>query len=405
MSLLKGLVGHWTMDSIDVDNGMIRDRSGYDNHGTINGATPGYSGKVGRAFDFDGTDDYITTISDFSQVDTSSFTLSCWFNADSLSGFRGILNATDFNNGTRIFADGDANDLRFQLEENDDKHDVFAPLPSTNSWNHVVGRYDGNSTIEIILNNSLEDTNTNANLGNHSNSLLVGASTTDTDHFDGIIDDVRIYNRALSEKEIKALYNIRSRRSYGSPYVPPAIPDSAVLGFEDMSGWQVVNGGQTSDRVFSGSFSYYSGANDTDEQAILEIDVPINPSEIVYYYQETGDSFGSGVRFYNSNGNDELGTGTDNPAFTIDSSSGINTNISNSDDGQYDVWVKVIHTFDWSNNQVTVLFDRLDGSNSGQDTVTLKQGVDISRIELWNLHENWGEGNLDAWWDEFSITL
>src|SRR6056297_3100433 len=81
VNLQKGLVGHWTMDSIDVDNGMIRDRSGYDNHGTINGATPGYSGKVGRDFDFDGTDDVITT----ANFSPETHTLSCWLNSDQSS--------------------------------------------------------------------------------------------------------------------------------------------------------------------------------------------------------------------------------------------------------------------------------------------------------------------------------
>lgn len=184
------------------------------------------------------------------------------------------------------------------------------------------------------------------------------------------------------------------------------IPDSDTLGFEDMTDWSVVNGSQVSDRVHNGSYSYYSTSNYTNEQAVLDFN-SINPSEIVYYYQETSNSTGQGVRFYNSNNHDELGTGTDNPQFVVDSSSGINTTVGSSGDGVYNVWVKVTHNFNWSGDTVTVSFDRLDGSNSGQTTVDLKQGIDISRIELWNFSQGngWGDHNIDGWWDSFSITV
>lgn len=62
--LHKGLVGHWSMDDRDVDNGIIRDRSAFDNHGTLNGGiVTGVSSPVGRGFEFtSGNGDYLVGV-------------------------------------------------------------------------------------------------------------------------------------------------------------------------------------------------------------------------------------------------------------------------------------------------------------------------------------------------------
>lgn len=174
-------------------------------------------------------------------------------------------------------------------------------------------------------------------------------------------------------------------------------------GFEDMSPWTVNIGSQTSNRVYEGNNSFYCGNNSSS--STLASWTPFSSGKKVnsfsYYYQETNNSHGQGVKLKNSNGDVEIGTATDNPQFVVDGSSGI----SSSSGGNYDTWVKVTHEFDWGNNQVTISFEALDNSASHTTTEGLKQGLNISKVELCNYNSNsWNSGsNMDSWWDGFSF--
>lgn len=174
-------------------------------------------------------------------------------------------------------------------------------------------------------------------------------------------------------------------------------------GFEDMSVWSVNNGGQASDRVYQGSNSYYSAAFGSSVQASWTPFPNGNqPDTFTFYYQETSNSTGGGVRLLNSNGNYEGGIATDNPEFEVDfdSTSGfLNSGAT------YDEWVEVFCDFDWSNGgEVTISWSALSSGNGYSSTFTLKEKVDISTVELWNYNNGtWGDGDLIMWWDELSF--
>jgi hypothetical protein len=77
---------------------------------------------------------------------------------------------------------------------------------SLNTWYHVVGVYDGAFLIYINgkLDNSVEHTGT---IDTNDSDLILGGYYSTGNLIDGTLDDVRIYNRALSATEIKQLYN------------------------------------------------------------------------------------------------------------------------------------------------------------------------------------------------------
>jgi len=88
----------------------------------------------------------------------------------------------------------------------------FAPVSSVtsvvdNKWHLLVGKYDG-STVSVYVDGKFENSsNFNHGIGSNNSELIIGNDPDCPNRFfNGIIDDIRIYNRALSEEEIKVLY-------------------------------------------------------------------------------------------------------------------------------------------------------------------------------------------------------
>ena len=80
-----------------------------------------------------------------------------------------------------------------------------------NEWHHLSATRQ-NGSVELFINGGMKTQGTNASTGNNNLSLCIGASNTSINtflyHFKGLIDDVRIYDRALSAEEVQALYNL-----------------------------------------------------------------------------------------------------------------------------------------------------------------------------------------------------
>lgn len=222
MNLQKGLVGHWTMNSTDVDNGVIRDRSGHENHGQINGAEDAYPGISTESFSFNGTDDYLNFGNDNS-IRNKTMSFGVWvYPRDSnseLFSFRlngGPYQIYEISQGSVVysFEDGSTKQLNFSISQEE--------------WTHVFSTYNNTTNeIKVYKNGSQVNSGTSNNVslalngaGASVSNLYAGCSRPGLRHADAMIDDARVYNRVLSQAEIEQLYNIRSDRSYGSPYVP-----------------------------------------------------------------------------------------------------------------------------------------------------------------------------------------
>lgn len=168
---------------------------------------------------------------------------------------------------------------------------------------------------------------------------------------------------------------------------------------DDYPKWTVNNGGRVTDYVWEGTYSFYSSADDTGMQASRTyFPGGEQPSTFTYYYRETSNSTGGGVRLVNSNGNYEGGTATDNDEYEVDFAN--TTGLVHDPAHGYGLWVRVTWDFDWANGTVTVAFEQPDGTSHYSNTYTLKQGVDVETVELWNYNGGtWGSHNLDMWWD------
>jgi len=187
------------------DGTTVNDISGNNNDGTNNGATQ-VDGLYGKAYDFDGSDDYIETgktSSDLGVDGSKTKTVSAWVYTESFNG-GGI-----FEIGAE---DTDGEDFSFRTLSSDNEWkaqfwgsaDIDFTYDSIDKWVHFVVTWDGTTTriyadgSEVVsADNSLDTGNNKAfKIGKWSDKF-----------FDGKIDDVRIYNRALSSSEIEELYN------------------------------------------------------------------------------------------------------------------------------------------------------------------------------------------------------
>jgi len=175
------------------------------------------------------------------------------------------------------------------------------------------------------------------------------------------------------------------------------------------------------DNVFAGSQSggIDISNNSTYLYATHNLSSAQQISEAEFYYYETSNQPGSGVRFFNSNGNQELGVATNNPQWVFaptdnetdiiqvfdgtDSSSGGGANV-------YQTWHRVNLQFDWGNTEVNWTWENTADGITKTGTQSLQQGVDITDIRLHQFKGFGGEAwatsgfpNAAMWYD--SITL
>lgn len=209
----NGLVGWWPF------NGNANDESGNGNNGTVNGATltTDRFGSINQAYSFVNSSIVVNNPTGL-PTGNAPYTLSCWFN--------------NFNNdnGSMIFygdyQQNQANGLR--LAENYCNNSVGMPYGIVNNWffndcgyctndsmdikrnfwNHVLISYDGNQR-NLYLNNQLKASliDNNLNIVNTSSILFGLVNNSSGYNFNGKLDDIGIWDRALTPQEINSIYN------------------------------------------------------------------------------------------------------------------------------------------------------------------------------------------------------
>lgn len=201
-----GLVGHWTFDGKNLTTATATDSSGFGNHGTLVGNPRPTIGKVGQGLRF--SNNYVFSNNHQIDITNKSFTIVSWIKPNlsppSSQTFFTLReeNTTRKNIHLRLY---DTGSLRFGFFGDD--LNSSAGVITFGQWNHVVMNYDFGLDKSRIYVNGLEVKNGSNGPFEGINPLLGIGSWITGEYFSGIIDDVRIYNRALSAQEIKDLYN------------------------------------------------------------------------------------------------------------------------------------------------------------------------------------------------------
>ena len=174
--------------------------------GTPSSVNFNVAGKFGNAGSFNGSSSVITTSLD---IDTlTNYTISMWVNPSSLAKFlAGTINSAA-NNGIYFFLDSGGT-VRFVERTTTSNTLQSTDTISINTWNHLVFVRDG-STNYIYINNGTPVSTSNSNITNSVGFTLArGGDYTpaNTAYYNGSIDQVRIFNKALSSTEVTTLYN------------------------------------------------------------------------------------------------------------------------------------------------------------------------------------------------------
>jgi len=206
-------------------NGNANDESGNGNNGTVNGAvlTTDKDDSENSAYSFDGVDDEIriTNSDDFN--DLSELTISTWVNFSSLPNWqnnegRSIITKlipaeANIDLSFALYTEHDEDALRFDFKTNESSSNnrltPFSNYLDENTWYNLIITYDGEYgrtywdgelvSISSATSSQIRNTASQLNIG--------GAFSSKTKSFDGKIDDVAIWNRALTEEEIQTIYN------------------------------------------------------------------------------------------------------------------------------------------------------------------------------------------------------
>lgn len=191
-------------------NGNANDRSGNKRHGHAVDATltADRFGVPNKAFLFDGKTSHIHIpgTTDL-HLDEQGFTLSAWV-AGSLTTPRPndgliIVGKHCFHTGNGYFLGTDGGDhLRFGMGDS-----LIAPETYLDDrWHHLVGTFDG-ATQVLYVDGVLKGSRRHAPPTVNYADIVIGATANPSGFFQGKIDDVRIYSRALTSTEVEALFH------------------------------------------------------------------------------------------------------------------------------------------------------------------------------------------------------
>ncbi|PJE64483.1 MAG: hypothetical protein COU90_03515, partial [Candidatus Ryanbacteria bacterium CG10_big_fil_rev_8_21_14_0_10_43_42] len=224
--ITSGLVGHWTFD--EGSGTVAGDSSGLGNTGTLTNGPVWGVGKVGGALSFDGSNDYIDAGSNAILDDMSVFSFSAWINPGTgaygpqgtiVQKGHGDIQLT-YEGWILAFYPNAPTQLTFRAVHQTNHLLIQAPpnVFTMNEWQHVVVTWDGSpnaSGVKIFRNGvevsySTQQNGSGPKVSDVARNFLIGINSYVNTPFKGSLDDVRIYNRALSSTDIQALYALGS---------------------------------------------------------------------------------------------------------------------------------------------------------------------------------------------------
>lgn len=197
------LVAHYKFD------GNANDSSGNGNNGTSFGGVSYVAGKIDKAASFDGIDDFINTGLKVADFVSTSMSMSTWLYLKSTNDAPAILGLTEHGNKggifLRLYTNNNTNLSSYNGSSWDTVYDS-TDNPSLFQWYHYAFTYDAVTKDAMIYKNG-----TRIALGsidgiyNFDSNIFTIGNANENSYFTGTIDDLRIYNRALTTSEIQQL--------------------------------------------------------------------------------------------------------------------------------------------------------------------------------------------------------
>lgn len=209
-TLTNGLVAEYLFD------GNAQDSSGNENHGRVEGATPTFNrfNEENRALAFSGNGDFVV-LDPPPMLNADAFSLSIWVKYDenaTMAWWNNAIisqddNGSHLNNSHRVFQLSTLDDnVRIHLMMR--APDVTAKHPvQRGKWYHLAVTYNGRDFM-LYMNGELQEKQEYTFRPSSEEPIYIGKKNSEEPrfYFHGALDDIRIYNRTLSELEVLELY-------------------------------------------------------------------------------------------------------------------------------------------------------------------------------------------------------
>lgn len=213
-SVIEGLVGHWKFDG--AEGTVVIDYSPYGHHGSIVGTAEIVEGRVDNSLLLDGNADYVS-IPDTSDLRLSDAqTISTWYKwSGSGANWRRLVGKGDYwNRNYGLWIRPESGMILFQIYDGNRNgcEALGKSVTFDTNWHHLAGSYNGD-TFRIYLDGQLvQESNCAITPSNTDHPVTIGFASghwedRDNSPFDGLLDEVRIYNRTISACEVLLLAN------------------------------------------------------------------------------------------------------------------------------------------------------------------------------------------------------
>jgi hypothetical protein len=218
--LSKGLVAYWKFDEGRGTTAI--DATGHGSNGTITGCewVPGISG---TGLSFNGNDDYVEVADNPRLHLTDALTISVWFkNTGTSRHWARLLSKGWFRREVPFVAyalyldDGPEGNQKYRLHVNQGKDKENGLLSNSvdglNQWHHIAAVFDSANSKMMIYVDGVKETEAptpHPGIAATTGYLRIGDDVHTHEKIKGVIDEVRLYNRPLTDAEIKAIFTIK----------------------------------------------------------------------------------------------------------------------------------------------------------------------------------------------------
>jgi hypothetical protein len=212
-------ISHWKFD--ECQGNIAYDASGVGLTGTITIGSGGSqssigtcqssgawynsrTGKINSAMSFDGTDDWVSIPYYSDTYGTKPYSASFWIKPSMVGSTYTVI---DCNNwwGNAIITSG--TNVLFRRFNSGFIDAIAIGVLSIDNWTHITTTFDSTNGLKIYANGALKGSNPNILTANYNMGGYIGKRQDGNDYFPGLIDDVRIYNYALTADQVKSIYN------------------------------------------------------------------------------------------------------------------------------------------------------------------------------------------------------
>lgn len=211
--LPDGIISWWKAEGTAADVRGL-------NFGYPQGGASFAAGKSGQAFNFDGVNQYVNVPSSPSLHGMAQLTLECWFKANSLPASGGLqviaAKGTLSGDNTSCYGLWIANnagtiELQAAVDTTSGLISLNAPFTDTNSFHHVAVTYDGAIAMLYVDGTMIEMESISGAIQARSEPLTIGRrSGGSANSFHGLVDELTIYNEAISNDEVAEIYSAHS---------------------------------------------------------------------------------------------------------------------------------------------------------------------------------------------------